>query len=398
MIGCFDTKGLEFEYLRSCLMEENLEVISINAGVHSSDCHFPINFKNTDVASTANVDLEALREKSDRSITLDHMGRGAAKIIADLVSMGQVDGAIGMGGGGGTYLALLAMQSIPFGIPKLCLSTVATKDLSRQVGIKDITLIPSLVDIAGLNQINRKQIRQTAGALAGMIRAATPRSENKTGSIAISMFGNTTPCVEKCTVLLQDLGYEVMAFHAVGIGGQTMEALIRDGYFSGLLDLTTTEMADDLCGGICSAGPNRLTVAAEKGIPQVVGPGCLDMVNFGHPDTVPEIYKNRKMFQWAPDVTLMRTNKNENEQLGLTISQRLNLSNGKTAVLLPLLGISKISRPGEFFYDPEADQALFQAIRENINENIDIIEIDTHINDPVFAEAAVNKLLELMKK
>ena len=262
------------------------------------------------------MSFEDLVDTKDRSLVVTKMGQGAAKIIAQLLIEGKVDGAIGMGGGGGTYIALAAMQAIPVGIPKLCLSTMAVKDLSRQVGTKDILLMPSIVDVAGLNSISRLLIKQAAGAINGMVAVdRTPPTDSR-GSIAISMFGNTTPCVEQCIALLKEQGYEALAFHAVGVGGLTMEALITDGFFDAVLDLTTTELADDLCDGVCSAGPDRLTAAGKAGIPQVVAPGCLDMVNYGHLDTVPERYQARQLYSWAPDVTLMRTDEAENRTLG----------------------------------------------------------------------------------
>ncbi len=396
MLGSFDTKAADFEFLRSCLIELDLVVVTINTGVFPVQVPFQVDVEASKVAKTAGYELSSLRDQSDRSTALEIMGLGASKEIARLVSKGQVHGVIGMGGGGGTFMTLLAMQGVPIGIPKICLSTLAAKDLSRQVGTRDITLMTSVVDIAGLNRISRMQMKQAAGALAGMIQSSDLWAESDTASIAISMFGNTTECVEKCSALLREAGYEVLAFHAVGVGGQTMEALIREGYFDGVLDVTTTELADHLCGGICSAGPDRLKAAAEKGIPQVVVPGCLDMVNYGSPDTVPAKYKDRKLFSWAPDVTLMRTDQIENIQLGTTISERLNNSKGKVAILLPMGGISRISVEGGPFYDPAVDQILFETIKEKANDSIEVLEIDTHINEGHFATVAVEKLLSLI--
>ncbi len=395
-MGCFDTKASDFEFLRTCLISQDLDVISINMGIQPVQCPFPIDVSASQVAEAAGQTLSSIREQADRSAALEIMGDGASKVIAKLMVKGQLDGAIGMGGGGGTFLTLLAMQAIPIGVPKVCLSTVASKDLSRQVGTRDITLICSVVDIAGLNQISRMQMRQAAGAIAGMMRTADRTRNSSVPSIAISMFGNTTACVEMCSTLLREAGFEVLAFHAVGVGGLTMEALIRDGYFDGVLDITTTELADHLCEGICSAGPTRLTAAAEKGIPQVVAPGCLDMVNYGPPDTVPEKYRGRMLFSWAPDVTLMRTNKAENEELGTIIGQRLNKSKGKVSILLPLQGISKISSRGGPFHNPEIDQVLFTTIKEKVRESIKVLEMEANINDAIFAKAAVDNLLSLM--
>ena len=397
MLGCFDTKAEDFHYLYTRLVENGLEVITLNTGVRGSTKTFPVNIEVDEVAQHTGVDLAVLQATTDRGVVVEKMGLGAAKIITKLVANQQIDGAIGMGGGGGTYIALAAMQAIPLGIPKLCLSTVATKDLSRQVGAKDITLMPSIVDIAGLNSISRLMINQAAAAISGMVNAKRTDQQEKKGSIAISMFGNTTACVNKCTELLKSKGYEVMAFHAVGSGGKTMEALIREGCFDGVLDITITELADNLCDGICTAGPNRLTAATEMGIPQVVAPGCIDMVNFGHLDTVPARFKDRLLYSWAPDVTLMRTNEQENRVLGQEIAQKLNQAKGKVVILLPLKGISIVSSEGGIFHDSTVDQTLFDTIKVNTIESIPVREIKTDINDNVFAETAVNTLLELIQ-
>ncbi|MEM8892328.1 MAG: Tm-1-like ATP-binding domain-containing protein, partial [Bacteroidota bacterium] len=369
---------------------------SINTGVRGS-ADFPVEFEAEAVAAETDMSLGELRESSDRSLVVEKMGKGAAKIITRLLAEKKIEGAIGMGGGGGTYITLLAMQAIPIGVPKFCLSTIASKDLSRQVGNKDVVLMPSIVDIAGLNSISRLLIKQAAGAVCGMLHAkgSTP-AENHKGSIAISMFGNTTECVEKCSELLKAEGYEVMAFHAVGVGGKTMESLISDGFFDAVLDITTTELADDLCDGICSAGPDRLTAASKTGIPQVVVPGCLDMVNYGHLDTVPERFKSRQLYSWAPDVTLMRTNEEENRKLGISMAEKLNTSEAAVAVLIPSRGISKVSSEGGVFHNPAVDQVLFDSLKGKIKPSISLEEINTHINDEAFAQKAVHTILNMI--
>lgn len=400
MMGCFDTKGEEFAYLRSCLLSHGESVITINMGTYGGTDLFPVDFEAEHVASAGRHDLQSLQKKSDRGYAVDVMGRGAAAIIAQLVAEGKLKAAVGMGGGGGTYMALAAMQAIPLGIPKACLSTVASKDLSKQVGDKDIVLIPSVVDIAGLNSISRRLIRQTAAAICGMAKLSpTCEDENEPrsqGRIAISMFGNTTACVKACTTLLEARGYEVFVFHANGVGGQTMESLIYDNCFDGILDLTTTELADELFGGICSAGPNRLQAAALHGVPQVVAPGCLDMVNFAHVETVPSHYRERTLYSWAPDVTLMRTNDAENRQIGQTLTGRINPSKAGAVILLPLRGISQIDTQGGVFHAPQTNRILFDAIKATAHERVEVREIDAHINDMAFAEQAVSSLLELM--
>ena len=396
MLGCFDTKSEDFAYLYTCLKELGLSIHTMNLGSMGTTEAFPVDIEADRIAAQTDMDLSTLRARGDRGVVVEKMGEGATKIIADLIAKRKIDGAIGMGGGGGTYMVLSAMQAIPIGIPKFCLSTVASKDLSRQVGTKDIVLMPSIVDVAGLNSISRILIRQAAGAIAGMVQLEPAKQEHTKGSIAISMFGNTTACVDKCTDLLKEKGYEVLAFHSVGVGGKTMETLVRDGFFDAVLDITTTELADDLCDGICSAGPNRLTAASEMGIPQIVVPGCLDMVNYGHLDTVPERFKDRQLYSWAPDVTLMRTNEKENEILGKTMAEKMNTSSGPAMILLPLKGISIVSSEGGVFYAPETDQILFESIKRHVAAHVPVQELPLNINDPAFAEIAVQKLLEMM--
>jgi uncharacterized protein (UPF0261 family) len=326
------------------------------------------------------------------------MGSGAASLVSKLVMAGGMKGAIGMGGGGGTYITITAMQEIPLGIPKLCLSTLAANDLSRQMGSKDITLMPTIVDVAGMNSIISRLITQAAAAVSAMTAVPIQEENAFSGRIAISMFGNTTACVNQCTELLKKEGYEVFAFHATGVGGKTMESLIRESCFDAVLDITTTELADELCGGVLSAGPDRLKAAADMGIPQVVVPGCLDMVNFSQMDTVPLQYQNRELYSWAPDVTLMRTDKEENISLGKILAERVNKSSAPASILLPLKGISQISAAGEVFHRPGNDQVLFDSIKQSADKSIPVLEVDAHINDAVFAEAAVKTLLNLLKK
>lgn len=396
IIGCFDTKAEVFAYLHDCIVARGEKVLTINTGVMGSTGLFPVDFECDAVALEGEESIAELRRKRDRGHAMDVMGMGAARIVSKLVAQGLVKGAIGMGGGGGTYIALASMQEIPFGIPKICLSTIASKDLARQIGNKDITLIPSVVDVAGLNSVIQVLVAQAAGAICAMSNVLVNEKVVTAGTIAVSMFGNTTACVDKCTELLKMHGYEVLAFHANGVGGKAMESLIREGVFSAVLDITTTELADDLCDGICSAGPHRLEAATETGLPQVVVPGCLDMVNFAHPDTVPQLFAGRHLYKWAPDVTLMRTNEVENRILGKTLAQKLNRSSAPVTVILPVRGLSQIGTKGGIFYDPEADRTLFDSIKENISDKIEVIEVDTHINDETFAVELVSRLLALM--
>lgn len=397
MLGCFDTKGEDFSYLLKSLGAHGQQVITINTGVMETSVDFPIDVDQDAVAAASGAVLETIRKSNDRGRAVELMGKGAAAILAELASKDRIKGVIGMGGGGGTYIILEAMQAVPLGIPKFCLSTVVAKDLSRQIGVKDITLMSSVVDVAGLNSISRLLIRQAASAITAMADTEVDASEEAKKSIAISMFGNTTKCVDKCTELLKSKGYEVMAFHATGVGGATMESLIREGVFDAVLDVTTTELADELCGGILSAGPDRLTAATEMGIPQIVVPGCLDMVNFAQMDTLPEKYRSRQLYSWAPDVTLMRTNVAENGILGKQLVDKLIGAKAPVEILIPLKGISQIDSEGDIFYSPEADSALFAAIRKNADGRVPVTEVDAHINDEAFAKLLVERLLKIME-
>lgn len=398
VLGCFDTKGDVFSYLLECIRARGETVITINTGIFGTTGAFPVDFESDSVAAEAGHNITDIRRDRDRGKAIDVMGKGASKLVFRLYAEGKIKAVIGMGGGGGTYIALSAMQQIPFGVPKLCLTTLATKDLSRQIGDKDIMLIPSVVDVAGMNHILKMLIEQTAAAICAMANVERAAEKKTTGTIAISMFGNTTACVDKCTELLTNAGYEVLAFHATGVGGKTMESLIREGFFDAVLDITTTELADDLCGGICNAGPERLTAAADMGIPQVVVPGCMDMVNFGHLDTVPPAFADRHLYSWAPDVTLMRTDERENSILGERLARKVSRSPVPTSVVLPLKGISQVDSEGGIFYHPAADQALFEAIRRHVSGRVEVVESQTHINDPTFAHLLVETLLEVMQK
>jgi uncharacterized protein (UPF0261 family) len=397
VLGCFDTKGEDFTFLVRSLTKLRQPLITINIGVMETLVDFDVHIDNDVVAAAAGVGLQAIRESGDRGKAVELMGQGAAQILSDLVSKDLVKGVIGMGGGGGTFIILEAMQKVTLGIPKLCLSTVVAKELSRQIRVKDITMMSSVVDIAGLNRISRLLIRQAATAISAMSEVTEDSEVPAKKNIAISMFGNTTKCVDRCTELLKEKGYEVMAFHATGVGGETMESLIRENVFDAVLDITTTELADELCGGILSAGPDRLTAASEMGIAQLVVPGCLDMVNFAQIDTVPEEYQTRKLYSWAPDVTLMRTIISENKVLGEQLVEKLKNSTGPVEIIIPLKGISQIDSVGGVFYDPEANSALFESIKLTAKDEVNVIEMDAHINDDAFARTLVERLLKLMK-
>jgi uncharacterized protein (UPF0261 family) len=401
IIGTFDTKEVEFLYLRDRILDCNHDVFMVNVGVMSTPAILKVDVDAEIIAQAGNSNLHLLRKLKSREIAMNVMCNGAASVIRALFDEGRFQGIIGMGGGCGTSIITAAMRALPLGVPKVCVSTLASGDVSGYVGTKDIIMFPSLVDLAGLNRISRLMITQAAGAICGMVNVKIPTMvDQELPVIAATMFGNTTECVQACMKRLKDHGYEVLVFHATGTGGKMMEMLIEEGYVSAVLDITTTEIADEVCGGIMSAGETRLTAAGRMGIPQVIAPGCVDMVNFGPRASVPSHYEQagRTFYSWNPSNTLMRTNITENQMIGAQIAQRLNDGKGSTTVILPLRGLSQLSECNQPFYDRNPDIALFDTLKDTLRPDIKIVEIDTVINDPIFSENAVNILLDLINQ
>lgn len=399
LLGSFDTKGTEYAFLRDAILAQGGEVLAVNFGVLGTTTLFPVDVEADAVARAGGGDLAALRASGDRGAAMKTMAAGVAGIARQLYDDGKLGGIIGMGGSGGTSVITAAMHALPMGVPKVCVSTVAGGDVSPYVGTKDIVLIPSVTDVAGVNRISRAIFTRAAGAIVGMIRAIPPASGADRPIIAASMFGNTTQCVDACRAQLDAAGYEVLVFHATGVGGRTMESLIDEGLVDACLDITTTEWADELCGGVFSAGPDRLAAAGRRGIPHLIVPGCIDMVNFGPMATVPQKYlgADRLFYEWNPSVTLMRTNVEENRRLGEIFAEKANAATGPVAVLIPLRGVSILDGEGQSFCDRAADQAMFAALRANLRNDIPITELDNNINDPAFASKAVEMMLELLK-
>ena len=318
-------------------------------------------------------------------------------MLSRLAAEKRIDAVISLGGGGGTAIATAAMRALPIGFPKLMVSTLASGNTAPYVGVKDIVMFPSIVDVAGLNRISREILTRAAGAICGMVEAQPVAGEDRPIIVA-SQFGNTTACVDHARKIVEAAGYEVLVFHATGVGGRTMESLIEAGLVAGVLDLTTTEWADELVGGILNAGPTRLEAAARRGVPAVVSTGCLDMVNFGPPESVPAKFAGRRFYQHNPQVTLMRTTAEESAKLGALLAEKLNLSTGPVTVVLPLRGGSVISAPNGPFHDAQADAALFAALKSALRGDILVEEMDCTINDPVFAEVCARHLLFLLRE
>ena len=396
LIGTFDTKGEEFRFLREQIEGAGMRTVTIDVGV-LGNAAFAADIPADEVAAAAGEDLAGLRAERDRGRSVTAMARGAEAIVARLWEQGAVQGIVSLGGSAGTTIATAAMRALPYGFPKLMVSTVAAGDTHPYVGIKDICMMPSVLDIAGLNRVSRMILGNAAGAICGMVDSEQAAAREQKPSIAATMFGVTTPCVTAARRTLEQRGYEVLVFHATGTGGRAMEQLIADGAIRAVLDITTTELADELMGGVMSAGPGRLEAAGRKGIAQVVCPGAIDMVNFGPVETVPAQFRSRQLYRHNPSVTLMRTTPEECAEIGRVTAMRLNRARGPATVLVPLQGVSAIDRVGGPFYSQPALSAYRRALQATVSSEVRVIELDAHINDESFALAAVDLLVELLR-
>lgn len=397
IIGALDSKGKEFQFIKDLIDKEDVQTLVVDFGIMGAPAFKP-DVGREEVIAAGGGNLKELASGERKDQAMKTVANGLATVVRKLYDEGRLDGIIGMGGTGGTSVATTAMRALPVGVPKVMVSTVGGGDVSAYAGTKDITFIPSIVDVAGINQISAPIYANAAGAIVGMVKMETPKAMEQKPLVAASMFGNTTTCVDHARSILEQEGYEVLVFHATGIGGKTMESLITDGFIVASMDITTTELADLLCGGVFSAGPERCMAASRAGVPAVLVPGCVDMANFGGIDTVPEKHKSRNLYQWNPNVTLLRTNVEENIRMGEIIASAANASTAPVTVLLPLKGVSMLDSEGKEFWDPEADLACFDAIKKNLKQGIPVIEMDNNINDPAFSQKVAQTLLEMLKK
>ena len=395
LFATLDTKGTEAAYVRDLLTSFGVAVTLVDVGALRHPTVEP-DIPREQVFELAGTTSKAVLDHGDRGEAVTRAAAGAAELVREAHARGEVSGVLGLGGSAGTTIGTAAMKALPLGVPKVMVSTLASGTVRQFVGDKDIFMLNAVVDILGLNRVSRQVLSQAARAMAGLVRHPAPSDPGGRPLVAATMFGVTTPCVERAREVLEEAGYEVLVFHATGSGGQAMESLIEDGVIAGVLDLTTTELADEAVGGFLSAGPERLTAAGRAGIPQVVSTGALDMANFYAPDSVPEKLQGRTFYRHNANVTLMRITADESARIGEDIARKLSAATGPVAVLLPARGVSGIDREGAPFDDPQARQALHNAIRRGLSGR-DVEELDLHINDPAFAEAAAQKLIGMMR-
>ncbi len=388
VLATLDTKGPEAAYLAEAIRRAEVRprVLDLSVfGPPTATADVP----RAEVAHAAGAEPEGLRALP-RSEALAVMAAGATLIARRLLGRGELHGVAGLGGSQGTVAGTRVMAALPFGLPKLMVSTMASGNTRPYVGTADIAMLFPVVDLSGLNRFCRAALENAGHAIAGMARAWQPvRPAAQGEEVAVTMFGSTTPCVTRVASRLREHDIEPVMFHANGVGGRALEEWLAGGEFAGVLDVTTTELADELVGGHRSAGPDRLEAAGRRGIPQVVAPGALDMVNFGPPDTVPAGFAGRLMHCHNPGTTLMRTTRSENARLGEWMAEKLNRARGPVGLILPLRGFSAYDIAGGPFFDPEADAAFVSAVKSGVKPGISVVEVDAHINAPAFADAAL---------
>jgi len=399
LLATLDTKGEEAGYVAGLLRAAGADVVLVDTGCLGEPA-VAADVAREDVFRAAGTSLDAVRAAGDRGAAVTAAADGAAALMRKAFDEGRLTGVLGLGGGAGTTIGTRAMRALPLGVPKLMVSTLASGEVGHFVGARDVMMLHSVVDIAGLNRVSRLVLTRAAQAMAGMALNSAVQASKSADSvdkplIAASMFGVTTPCVERARAVLEAAGYEVLVFHATGSGGRTLESLCEDGLIAGVLDVTTTELADELVGGVLSAGPTRLTAAGRRGIPQVVSVGATDMVNFHGRASVPAHFRDRTLFVHNENVTLMRTTADECRAIGADLGAKVATAAGPARVFLPLRGVSAIDKAGQPFDDPEARAALFDAVRASAGAER-VVELDLHVNDDAFAEAMARELLAML--
>ena len=395
--GTFDTKGHEFAYVKELIECIGLTAYTIHTGVFEP--LFAPDVSNAEIAAAAGYDITEVAGRHDRAYATQALSEGMEKLVPQLYEQGKFDGILSFGGSGGTSLVTPAMRALPIGVPKIMVSTMASGNVSQYVGTSDIMMMPSIVDVSGLNSFSTKIFSNAVFAMAGMVSYENKQVLEHKPLVAATMFGVTTPCITCAQEYLEKRGYEVLVFHATGTGGQAMEALVNGGFIKGVLDLTTTEWCDEIVGGVLNAGPHRCEAAPKNGVPQVISVGATDMVNFGPWDTVPPQFAGRNLYKHNPTVTLMRTTGEECAKIGEKLAEKINLTQpGKTVLMLPLGGVSGIDGPGQPFNGEAEDKILFDTLRQKVDAGkTEILELPNNINDPAFAEAAAQKLIDLMQ-
>jgi uncharacterized protein (UPF0261 family) len=395
LIGTLDTKGAEVKYVRDRIEDRGHKTLVVDTGVLGRPSFKP-DISREAVARAAGEDLSDLVSRRDTSTAVRTMMVGTKEVVRQMYADGQLDGVISLGGGKGTAIATAAMRELPLGVPKVAVCTSASGDTRRYMGSKDIIMFPSITDIVGLNRVNRLMLDNAVGAIVGMVETAVEEPSQDKPVASVTALGITTPAAMKCKDRLEAQGYEVMVFHTTGVGGQAMEELIAEGLISGVMDLTTTELMSDLLGSTFVSGPDRLETAGRRGIPQLVGPGGLDMVAYAGRGAVPDEYRDRLLYDHTPALTVMRTSAEENARAARVLAEKVNRATGPVTIAIPTEGFSAYDQEGELFWDPEADAVFVETVRQEVREPVQVVLVDAHINDDHFADRAAELFLEMM--
>lgn len=394
VMGTMDTKGAELAYLSQQVRRKGCRAVLMDLGVHNRS-GIPADITADEVAASAGTDIEAIRA-APRGEAVEQMSVASAHYLSRMVEAGDLHGVIGMGGSGGTTICSAAMRGLPYGLPKIIVTTLASGNTRWHIGHSDIILMPSIVDIAGLNPFLEMVLSNAAGAITGMASSFLPYRPSGKKVVCLTMYGTTTPGVSRTVAEMKRAGYETWVFHASGAGGRSMERLIEEGYVAAVIDMTLAEIGAHLLGGLHDAGPERLTVAGRAGLPQVVVPGAVDTVVLPPRDQIPERFRGRTLNYHNPTMTTMRTTAGENVEIAKIMAAKLNASRGRVVVLLPKGGLSSIDRPGKIFYDPAANEALFETLKRELDPTIRVVESEHHIDDPEFAELAASWMQDLI--
>ncbi|MFC2014573.1 Tm-1-like ATP-binding domain-containing protein [Chloroflexota bacterium] len=396
LMGRFDSKGKEYAYVRDKILQGDFNVITVDTGSRGVP-RFKPDISREEVARAAGLDIQDVVNRSDESKEIEVMMEGGSIIARSLYDSGKLDGIMCLGGSRGTAIGTAAMRALPFGIPKVMVSTIASGDMRPYVGTRDIMILHSVTDIAGLNRMTKKLLAYAAGAIMGAVTANAEPEDSGKSVVAMSAMGGINRAAFKAQEVLEERRFEVVAFHAVGTGGRAMEESIGQGLINGVLDLVTHELTDHIFGGYYDAGQERLETAGINGIPQVVIPGCLDFIAYSPPETIPENMGEREFFLHTPEVAIVRANKDEMASIGRTLAEKLNKATGPAAVVIPMKGFSPGNRQGRALYDPEADTAFLEALKQDLKPDVKIVELDMHINEEAFAEQVVDQLCMMME-
>lgn len=396
VLATLDTKGVEAQYLREQIEKFGDNALIVDTGVVGTPAT-RADVTREEVAEAGGMSLAKILENPTREVAAPVMAEGATQIVTRLAAEGKVHGIMAMGGTQGTTLSTRVMRALPYGFPKVMVSTMASGNVAPWVDIKDITMMFSVTDILGLNPVSRKILANAAGAVCGMANVDVKLEKGDKPLVAVTTVGITTQGAMKAVKVLEAAGYETIVFHAIGPGGRAMEQMMKEGIIGAVLDYSIIEVSNEMYHALLAGGPERLTTAGKLGLPQVICPGALEVLVFNEPETVPARYQGRTLIRHSPQITDLRLNREEMVEVGKEVARRLQYTEGDATFMIPAAGYDSYAVKGMGFYDPEADAAFVAELKAGLPESIRVIERDTHIEDPAFATEAAELLISLIE-